>query len=151
MELTLVSELMNRIGPDNLDIDEVEQSGESNWEIGLSSGVVIFVDWAPNPSRLVFSALIGRPNVDRRYVVFESLLTFNSLWEDNAGAKMAVNGAEGEVIFIFDWFADEPTLAEFNDTFRQFVEYADLWCQYVTSEPENAMSAPSPMMMTMLA
>ncbi|HSY27755.1 MAG TPA: type III secretion system chaperone, partial [Burkholderiaceae bacterium] len=75
-----------------------------------------------------------------------------SLWEDNPGAKMAANGPEGEVIFLFDWFADNPTLADLNDLLTQFVEYADLWCQYVTSEPETTMSAPSPMMlMTMLA
>jgi hypothetical protein len=152
MELTEIRELMNRIGPDNLNIDEVEESEGGKWAIGLANGVVIFADWAPNPSRLVFSTLIGRPNVDRRYVVFESLLTFNSLWEDNPGAKMAANGPEGEVIFLFDWFADNPTLADLNDLLTQFVEYADLWCQYVTSEPETTMSAPSPMMlMTMLA
>jgi hypothetical protein len=152
MELTAISELMSRIGPDNLDIDEVEESEEGKWQIDLSNDVVIFADWAPNPARLVFSTLIGRPNVDRRFVVFESLLTFNSLWEENSGAKMAINGAAGEVIVIFDWFADDPTLADLNELLTQFIEYADLWCQYVTCEPEIGMSTPSPMMlMTLLA
>jgi len=154
MEPPQLTELIARINPDMLDVEEIEQVEDDAWEIRLANGVIIRVDWIPDPSRLFFTTLIGRPSVDHRYLVYEAMLTFNALWKSNDCARIAVNGEDGDAMFIYELHVkDDLTVDTLDILLARYVELADLWCQYVSSEAESAKTTPftSPLIMTLLA
>jgi len=143
---------IQQTGPASSNIDEIEATDDKQWAIGMSSGTAVLIDWLSEPSRLVFSTLVGRPPVDRRFIVYESLLTYNSLWHKTEGTRMALDGTDGEVIVAFEWHIDDEALENFDDVLSRFVDFAILWCNYVTLEySENGAEIPPMMMMTMLA
>jgi hypothetical protein len=147
-----VNVLMQKIGPDSADIEEVLQTENDGWAIMFSDKPDVLVECVTEPDRLLFTTLIGLPHVDRRFVVYESLLMFNSLWKENDGAMLGLTGPEGQVAFILEFNITDLTLIELSNMLTRFITLAELWCGYVTSEPGILSSPPvSTNLLAMLA
>lgn len=135
------------------DVEEVHQVGDTHWDIALSTDVLLRVDRIELPGSLILSAPIGRPPVDRRHLVYENLLAYNSLWKTTAGVRFALDAPQGEVLLLAEYplaALDEETLAA---VLQRFARFADQWCGYVTAPASSPIpSSPSPMLlMTLLA
>lgn len=151
MSLDSFTELMHRLGPETPGIDEIQQSGNDQWTIGLSGGVVIVMQTDGNPATaLMLSTLVGRPPVDRRHLVYESLLAFNATARPGAAVTLGLDGPDGEVMLRFNRPAAGITLDELSHCIARFCEFADMWAQYVTAVEQPEPTYRSPLLMTML-
>jgi len=135
MESDFIKQMLDRVGPDMPQITEIEQSGESEWVVVFDDGTGVIVE--AMQSRLALSAAIGRPPIDRRFVVYESLLSFNALWRETDGARLALNGPNGDVMLVHEISAVELTSSGLQDALARFAELVALWRDYVTAEPEK--------------
>ncbi|MES2999355.1 MAG: type III secretion system chaperone [Pseudomonadota bacterium] len=143
MQFKRIQEMLDNIGLGNPRIDGVARSSESEWFVAFEEEIAAVVEWAESPPRLVFSAPVGRPPVDRRFVVYESLLSFNALWRDGAGCRLGLNGGDGEVVALLDVFADDLTPASLEEALYEFSRLALQWRAYVEAAPQ-ALSLPPP-------
>ena len=72
-------------------------------------------------------AMLGQAPVDRRFVVYETMLCFNALWREYEGARITLDEPDGELVLeqflpSRDWTraAFEVELLKFRDTARQW-------------------------------
>jgi hypothetical protein len=148
MQFTRIKEMLDSLGPDNPGIDEAARHGESEWLVAFDGDLSAVIEWAEDPPRLVLSSPVGRPPVDRRFVVYESLLSFNMLWRDNGGCRIALNGADGEVVVLLDLIGEEVTPSTLHDALTGFAEVAAQWTAYVGAAPTSfSLPPPHPMML----
>jgi hypothetical protein len=114
------------------------------WLVALDDDTELVVETLDAPARLMLSAAIGRPPVDRMFLVYENLLCFNSLWRDHLGTWLALDGAEGELMAIHEVDATELTPQIFQDRLLAFAALAAQWQQYVTL-PAGALRIAAPL------
>jgi hypothetical protein len=137
--------LMQEIGPATPEIDAVMQSEERSWAIQFDDETVVQVEWADEPSRLVLSSALGQVNPEMRLPVYETLLSYNLLWQDTGGVKAALAGPGGEVSLLYELFADTLlSLGDLRTVLLNFMQLTQLWTAYVKSDA----SAPVNMSMS---
>jgi len=77
---------------------EAERAGETTWLLAFDDAITVAVEWLEGPApRVTLSSPLGIPPVDRRFVVYETLLSLNALWRENGAVRAALE-AEGEVV-----------------------------------------------------
>lgn len=132
-------------------IEELQASGlsdisltrvdPSNWLATLEGKSPILVEWTDDPGRLVLSSVLGRPTIEQRMAVFETLLSYNLLWEETGGARMAINGAEGKAVLIYDLHADNLSYVLLGTVLTNFSQLAQMWGDYVQHAAPVAIPA----------
>lgn len=140
--LQQLQERFARLGPDSVDIEAIAQTGDDTWTLAFDDEQIVMVEWIDGPPRIVFTCLVGRPPVDRRFTVYETLLTYNALWKEHDGARIALDGADGEVMVLYELPAAALTEAQLADVIARFRDFAALWCAYVLAEQPTADLPP---------
>jgi hypothetical protein len=133
MEFERVRPMLDALGPGTPLIHQVARV-EDAWLLEMEDGAGIAIEWDGEKDCLVFSAPCGRPSVDRRFVVYESLLSFNLLWRETHGALLALDGPSGEVLMVHDLQADDLTALQLDEYILGFAELATQWRDYVAAE-----------------
>lgn len=123
--------IMQEIGPQTPDIDAVVQHGEDSWALQLDDTSIIFIEYATAPDRLVLSTELGMPIPERRLEVCQLMLSYNLLWEENAGLTMALGGPEGGATLLYEWRSTEPELPNFQEQLRKVSQVARAWRSYI--------------------
>lgn len=123
--------IMQEIGPQTPDIDAVVQHGENSWALQLDDMSILFIEYAADPDRLVFSTELGMPVPERRLEVCQLMLSYNLLWQENAGLTMALGGPEGGATLLCEWRNTEPELQKFQEELRRFSQVAQAWRSYI--------------------
>jgi hypothetical protein len=123
--------IMQEIGPQTPDIDAVVQHGEDSWALQLDDASIIFIEYAADPDRLVLSTELGIPIRQRRLEVCQLMLSYNLLWEENAGLTMALGGPEGGATLLCEWRSIEPELQNFQEELRKVSQVARAWRSYI--------------------
>ncbi|MDB5823642.1 MAG: hypothetical protein JWR21_2346 [Herminiimonas sp.] len=137
--------LMQEIGPATLEIDAVMQSEEGSWAVQFDDETVVQIEWADEPSRLVLSSALGQARPEMRLPVYETLLSYNLLWQDTGGVKAALAGPGGEVSLLYEMFADtELSLSDLRTVLLNFMQLTQLWASYVKSDASTPVNAPMP-------
>ncbi len=126
--------IMQEIGPQTTNIDAVVQHGEESWVIQLDDTSIVLMEYATGPERLVFSTELGMPLPQRRLEVCQLMLSYNFLWEENAGLTMALGGPEGSAMLLFEWSGTQPTLQDFQKELHRFSRVATAWRGYIAQE-----------------
>ena len=71
------------------------------------------------------------PIPQRRLEVCQLMLSYNLLWEENAGLTMALGGPEGDATLLCEWRSEEPGLENFQEELRKFSQVAHAWRSYI--------------------
>jgi hypothetical protein len=132
--------IMQEIGPQTTNIDAVVQHGEGSWAIQLDDTSIVLMEYATGPERLVFSTELGMPLPQRRLEVCQLMLSYNLLWEENAGLTMALGGPEGSAMLLFEWCSTQPTLQDCQKELHRFSGIANAWRSYI-AQAETTDSA----------
>jgi hypothetical protein len=132
-------------------IEELQASGLSDislaridsgsWLATVEGNLPILVEWTDDPGRLVLSAVLGRPTIEQRMAVFETLLSYNLLWEETGGARMAINGAEGKAVLIYDLHGNHLSYVLLGTVLTNFSQLVKMWRDYVQREAPVAVPA----------
>ena len=136
--------IMQEIGPQTPDIDAVVQHGEDSWALQLDDASVVFMEYATAPDRLVLSMELGMPIPERRLEVCQLMLSYNLLWEENAGLTMALGGPAGGAMLLYEWRSPEPDLQDFQQELRKVSQVARAWRSYIAqaeATDANALQA----------
>lgn len=123
--------IMQEVGPQTPNIDAVVQHGEDSWALQLDDTSILFIEYATDPDRLVLSMELGMPIRERRLEVCQLMLSYNLLWEENAGLTMALGGPEGSATLLCEWRSAEPELQDFQEELRKFFQVAQAWRSYI--------------------
>ncbi len=143
--LERVQIMMQEIGPSVPEIEAVIQSEATNWAVQFDDGSIVLLEWAAKPDRIVLTTMLGKPSETMQLSVYETLLCYNLLWKDTGGVKMALSGPDGELILLYELFAADLSLNEFQTVLSNFVSIAQVWSVYVTGESDQpAVSTPGP-------
>jgi hypothetical protein len=142
ISLELTQMLMQELGPQTPEIDAVLQQDDSNWVLVFEDETSIVIEWADTPARLVLTSSLGRANEDAQLGIYETLLSYNLLWQETGGVRMAIDGPQGEVMMIYDLFDDHLTVADLQTVVLNLTSIAGIWRDYVRKDPRNSSLPP---------
>jgi hypothetical protein len=121
----------------------IAQMGEGAWALGFDDETVVMMEWVSRPERVVLSATIGKPPVEREAEVFETALSYTALWQESGGAKVAKGGAEGELILIRELHPELEHGWDLLPVLEHFSNVAAWWQHYVRTTPNANVAAQS--------
>lgn len=136
MEPIRLAEMLDGLGPGASSIVAVSRLGDDTWLVAFDDEMTMAIEMAEAPDRFVFTSPIGRPPGNRRTAVLETLLSFNSLWQDHLGTWLAMNGPDGELLAIQELAADILTPAGMQDQVLAHAAIARELRSYVVAEPK---------------
>lgn len=119
-------------------ITSLDKGEDDAWLLSFDDKPEILVEWADQPERLVLSACLGRATEPQRLAVYETLLSYNLLWQDTGGVRMALDGPEGEVFLIYDLFDDQVSVVDLQGVLLNLANIAGIWGEYVTRAEDQA-------------
>lgn len=134
--------LLQEIGPETPEINAVMQSEEGSWAVEFDDETVVLLDWAEQPNRLVLSSSLGQVRPEMRLKVYETLLSYNLLWQETGGVKTALGGPDGEASLLYEMFVDDLVLADLRTVLLNFAQLTRLWTAYVESDESAPVRAP---------
>jgi hypothetical protein len=138
--------MMEEIGPAMAEIEAVIQSEEKNWAIQFEDQSIIMLEWAERPDRIVLSSMLGIPSETMQLSVYEALLCYNLLWKDTGGVKMALAGPGGDLMLLYELYADQLMLNDLQIVISNFSNISHVWSVYVTGESQELVgNTPGPM------
>lgn len=117
---------------------EADDDGVS-WSAEFANGTEALIEWVAQPARLVLSALVGLPAAGREMTIFRTCLSFNALWQESDGAKLALGGDEGELMLIRELHAGAVGEWNLAALLEQFAGTAAAWRRYIV---ETEMAPP---------
>lgn len=146
MELTHVKSLLDGLGPGWPEVVSVDRIDETIWILEREDGIVVAAEWLDFPARLVLTTPLGRAEVDRRFVVYEMMLLFNSLWRDNGGARAVLDGFEGELTLVLELTQAQLSPGRMQELLSDWFAIARDWRNFVLA-PADALEVPTPQFM----
>ena len=126
-----IQHLMREIGPLVDAIDAIEQVGEQNWAIGFDEATWLTVDYNEQTDKLTLAIDCGPSPEQNRIKLYETLLTYNYLWEETGGLRMALDEPGGRVVLIFDVAVHGLDSATFATVVENMVTKSRLWQQSI--------------------
>lgn len=140
----LIEALVRDMGPLVEEVEAIEQLGPHRWAIGLVDGGALSVDYSEQTGKLVLAADCGQPQEGNRLQVYETLLTYNSLWEETGGLRMALDRAGGGVVLALDLAPQALTAGLFATVVQNFAAHARLWKRAVQDLGDTMDTPPPP-------
>lgn len=134
--------LLQELGPQTPEIDAILQEDEKSWLLVFGDEQTIYVEWANNPDRLVLTTGLGKPLAGSELQVYETLLSYNLLWPDTGGVRMAIDGPNGEIMLIYDLFDDQLSLTELQTVVLNISSIASIWRDYVKKDSSGSSLPP---------
>jgi len=131
------------IAPLTDQIQNIAQLDDGAWALGFDDETVVMMEWAPHPERVVLSATIGSPPVEREAEVFETALSYTALWQESGGAKVAKGGQEGELVLIRELHPELEQGWDLLPVLEHFSNVAAWWKHYVGLVPTASLAAQS--------
>lgn len=147
-----ISQRLGEVGPETENLSVIVQDDDSTWTLAFENEVtvLVLVEWADEPGRLVLSADIGTPPASRAADVHKTALSYNTLWRDTGGARIGMGGEAGDLLLVRELNPESVQDGDLARVLEQFAAVAQWWEGYVTSE-EIAIPASAPAMAQMAA
>lgn len=147
-----ISQRLGEVGPEVENLSVVIQDDESSWTLAFETEatVLVLLEWAAQPARLVLSVDIGTPPAGRAAQVHQAALSYNTLWRDTGGTRIGMGGEGGDLLLVREVDAQSVQDEVFPRILEQFAEVAQWWEGYVTTE-QIAIPASAPAMAQMAA
>jgi hypothetical protein len=147
-----ITQRLGEVGPETENLSVIVQDDDATWTLAFENEVtvLVLVEWADEPARLVLSADIGTPPEGRAAQVHKTALSYNTLWRDTGGARIGMGGEEGDLLLVRELDPESVQGSDLAGVLEQFAAVAQWWEGYVTSE-EIAIPASAPAMAQMAA
>ena len=129
----------------------MEHIDDAAWMLVFDDDTGVGVECRRRGDEPTLLAMLGRAPVDRRFIVYETMLCFNALWREYEGARITLDEPDGELVFEQFLPSRDWTRAEFEVELLKFRDTARQWSSYVMSEPNNTNVEPSPFQLTLRA
>lgn len=134
MEDTVFDRLMSEVGPLDDAILACIKTPDGAYAIRFEE-VDVLVERDDDRDRIALSVEIGAPRPSRALEVYETLLSYNMLWRETGGVRMALTGRKGSVVQFVDLTGGEinprsivtvaANLASLTEIWRAFLQSAD--------------------------
>jgi len=115
-----IQRVMTELGPVDDAIGLIDQLGDDQWLVVYDDDTAVEIECDETGNKLVFSMSLGPVSDQRKKLLHEVMLTWNYLYHDTGGMRLAVEGAEGNVVLLVDLChldIDVGTLAGFLEAF----------------------------------
>jgi hypothetical protein len=143
-----VHTLMSEIGP-LLNLAEVIEYNKDNfWILTLDDETLVEVDYSDDFKRIVLSVEIGAPPEVKRYGIYEFVLQYNYLWRDTGGARLALDGPAGKVVYLFELPTTDLDINRLSTTLENLFEHLKTWKKIINcgvdeiNQQKNASNVP---------
>jgi hypothetical protein len=121
---------------------------EDSWFVELVEDGECLVEFDPDPPRLALSNELGEPPAGRALEVASAALSYNMLWRETGGARIAQAGDGGTLLLIRELAAFEGP-AQLAAAIEHFANTCEWWLRFVTSEASDISETPPPPMSAM--
>lgn len=132
-----IQQLLQEIGPRMPEIDAIVQTEEPSWAIQFSDDIVILLEAADNPPRMVISAELGAVHDAQQRVLYETLLCYNLMWRTSGGVKIGLAGPQGTLIISADICLDNLMLSKLQEEIDKFLKITRCWVNYILQTEKN--------------
>jgi hypothetical protein len=114
-----IRQLLIELGQGSDTIDGIQETGDGEWAMLVDETRRFDLDHDAARGVLVVGTDVGRPAEGREREAYEALLSYNALWAQTGGARMALGGTGGDVLLL-TWGRLDAVLANLR-------EVADAW------------------------
>ncbi|MCG8652939.1 MAG: type III secretion system chaperone [Pirellulales bacterium] len=139
-ELSQFDRLMCELGPYDQNIEFIDRPDENYWLVAYSDETVVEVETNDDDSKITLTTILGNladvvnsdddqqddTGLDENEFL-TMLLSYNFLWQDSGGIRLALDGPERNVVMLLDVFAGELELGNWAGILNQFVEIGKAW------------------------
>lgn len=101
------------------------------WIMQAGPELAVQLESADSPARLVISARLGTVSGPSTLAVFETLLSYNLLWRETGGLKMALDEARQELQLLLEMPLQVDAHYRLATVLGNFVELAGTWRGYL--------------------
>ncbi len=122
--LSHVQDLMHSLGPASPWIESLIQESSESWTLQSSEGLDIAVTFTDGPTRLLLSALLGRPEEEHQHLVYMTMLCVNLLHAEDNALRVALTGPSGELMLMSDAVLAESSLSSLQHLLWSFHQSA---------------------------
>lgn len=136
--------LMSEVGP-VLDPIAVQAFPEDGcWAVALDDDMVVLVELDERKNSLVLSSELGEPPPGDRLALYEKLLQLNYHWAVTGGNRLAIDGAGGKVVQLFETPAEGLDATRLSMLLAAFARTASAWRQVVQRQASTHSGIPDP-------
>ena len=121
-----------------LDVDGLLAIDERDaWFIAFNETTEIDVELDTSAHRVTFQCTLGRPDDARRDQLCRTLLQYNYLWRETGGMRMALDGADGDVVQIFDMPSESVDAESVQNVLGNFAQAASAWREVLSGSGDT--------------
>src|SRR5262249_25136013 len=135
--------LFTELGESTPEIDEVvEHASEPQWALSLDDGLVLIIDLVQGQGTLSLCTSLGRPLDDERLRVWEAMLVYSSVYQNNGGISMALDQPGGECQMLSSLAAFDLDVDRLRRGILDLAHKARLWREVVASGADPMRAPP---------
>lgn len=123
--------LIEELGPATAEVEAVQQSSESSWEVAFADDNIVQIEFVENRQLLVFTADLGPLPVETQSQDLRVLMVFNCAWLSNGGLRLGLDAPDGSVQLMYDVHAAELHLQALQDHVCAFADQASAWREVI--------------------
>ncbi|MBX3609010.1 MAG: type III secretion system chaperone [Hydrogenophaga sp.] len=125
---------------------DIRNDGDGGFSLLFDGMEILRADWADAPARLVTTFELGKVVPSRKILVYEAMLTYNLLWQETGGARLAMAGPDGQVMLVHEMPAEQMTASDLSAALARLCQVGGAWRRFVIDaappEPVQALSWP---------
>lgn len=125
--------LIAELGPATEEVAEIQQHGDSSWEVFFDEETAVGIDVMEGQNKLMLSIDLGSPPDDCKITTFQCLLVYNYAWESTGGVKMGLEAPDGAIQMMFEINSADLDLMTLQNVLVQFSEKARVWRGLITA------------------
>ena len=137
-----VEELMKAIGP-SMQLGEVRgYADQAAWALVFDEDRIVLAEHDREEARLWLSSEVAPAPGTGRLELLERLMTFNGLWRETGGYRLALDGPGEHLLLACDVRAGDLNLADLVTVLGNFVDALAAWRQIVVTEARRHTPQP---------
>lgn len=142
MEDSEFDRLMSDVGPLDDAILACLKTPDGAYAIRFEQ-VDVLVERDEDRDRIALSVEIGAPRPSNALEVYETLLSYNLLWRETGGVRMALTGRKGSVVQFVDLTGNEINPRSIATVAANLASLTEIWRAFLQS-PGGEAAAPAP-------
>lgn len=128
-----IATLMEALGPHDDEIETITRNGETDWAVAFDADTILLLTYQAKQDKLVLSMTLATPPEGQRLAAYEAMLAYNLLWEETGGVKMALAGAHGPIVQLFELCTCALDLESLDTVLVNFALKARMWKDVIAS------------------
>ena len=143
-ELDHLQSLMAEIGPLIDGIEAIDQEGDDYWLFAFGEQTLLQIQYDAQARKLVLFTELGAPAEENRLALYEALLSFNYLWNETGGLRMAIDGPGGSASMVLDLFVLDLDVSTLATVTENFLDTAVYWRGFMANLQSAEQETPAP-------